>query len=340
MTDGKIDWYRTPLDKETLQRLTARSDWRGFAQVIPQLGFTTATGAAVFYAYSHWAWYVTVALLYLHGTGCGFLGMGGPGHELSHRTVFKSRFWNEFFIRVYCFISWSNFPFFRVSHTKHHAVTVYHEHDGEVVLPRKVRRIDWLYAFTFSPLAPWHRLRGTWRQACGRFDSEWERFLFPTPDAKGRRETIAWARITLAGHLALVALCVLTGHWILIVIVTLNGTYAGWLCFLCGTPQHHGLKPDVPDFRLSCRTYTLNPIARFFYWNMNYHVEHHMYAAVPFYNLPKLRRAIAHDLPVANRGLLGAWREMYAIQRRQAVEPDYCYEPPLPATASPSPLAG
>ena len=32
--------------------------------------------------------------------------------------------------------------------------------------------------------------------------------------------------------------------------------------------------------------------SQFFYWNMNYHVEHHMYAAVPYYNLPKLRKAI------------------------------------------------
>jgi fatty acid desaturase len=100
-------------------------------------------------------------------------------------------------------------------------------------------------------------------------------------------------------------------------------------------PQHFGLSPNVNDFRLSCRTYTTNPLNRFLYWNMNYHIEHHMYAAVPCYHLPKLRQAIAHDLPPANRGLLDTWREMLAIQRRQTQEPGYCHVPRLP-TPSPA----
>ena len=59
---------------------------------------------------------------------------------------------------------------------------------------------------------------------------------------------------------------------------------------------------EVPDFRLSTRTFyindpkrsALNPLSwpfrlvRFWYWHMNFHIEHHMYAAVPCYNLEKL----------------------------------------------------
>ena len=30
------------------------------------------------------------------------------------------------------------------------------------------------------------------------------------------------------------------------------------------------------------RTVYMNPISRFIYWNMNYHIEHHMYPLVPF----------------------------------------------------------
>lgn len=43
--------------------------------------------------------------------------------------------------------------------------------------------------------------------------------------------------------------------------------------------QHAGLSDNVPDFRLCCRTMILNPFFRFLYWHMNYHTEHHMYAA-------------------------------------------------------------
>ena len=35
-----------------------------------------------------------------------------------------------------------------------------------------------------------------------------------------------------------------------------------------------------------------------------------MYPAVPFYNLPKLRVALEHDLPAATHGLLPTWRSI------------------------------
>jgi fatty acid desaturase len=114
------------------------------------------------------------------------------------------------------------------------------------------------------------------------------------------------------------------------VLVTFAPFYAGWLNFLCGFTQHVGLQPNVPDFRLCCRTVIMNPLCRFLYWYMNYHVEHHMYAAVPCYNLARLRQAIADDLPPAYPSLLAAWREMLAIIRKQRDDPDYFFVPPLP----------
>ncbi|HVO37425.1 MAG TPA: fatty acid desaturase [Spirochaetia bacterium] len=45
-----------------------------------------------------------------------------------------------------------------------------------------------------------------------------------------------------------------------------------------------------------CHTVNPNPILRFLYWNMNYHTGHHMYAAVPFFSLPKRRAVIENDV--------------------------------------------
>ena len=36
------------------------------------------------------------------------------------------------------------------------------------------------------------------------------------------------------------------------------------------------------------RTVYMNPVLRFLYWNMNYHIEHHMFPMVPYHALPKL----------------------------------------------------
>ena len=58
-----------------------------------------------------------------------------------------------------------------------------------------------------------------------------------------------------------------------------------------------------------------------------------MYAGVPCYNLRKLNKVIAADLP-ERKSLVGAWREMRAIWRQQLIDPDYQYDVPLPPTAN------
>ena len=73
--------------------------------------------------------------------------------------------------------------------------------------------------------------------------------------------------------------------------------YGGWFALYCGVTQHLGLAEDVLDHRLNSRTVYMNPIFRFLYWNMNYHVEHHIFPTVPYHALPKLHEAIKADCP-------------------------------------------
>ena len=61
-----------------------------------------------------------------------------------------------------------------------------------------------------------------------------------------------------------------------------------------------------------------HPLVQFLYWHMNFHIEHHMYAAVPCYNLAKLHRAIQHDLPPTPVGIVATWQEIIAILRKQS----------------------
>ena len=60
---------------------------------------------------------------------------------------------------------------------------------------------------------------------------------------------------------------------------------------MTGLLQHIGLADNVIDHRLNTRTVYMNPITRFIYWNMNYHVEHHMFPMVPYHALPHAARA-------------------------------------------------
>ena len=65
---------------------------------------------------------------------------------------------------------------------------------------------------------------------------------------------------------------------------------------------------------------------------MQYHLEHHMFPAVPFYNLPKLRKVIEHDLPPAPHGLWATWKGLLEIHRQQQTNPNYAFVPALPAS--------
>ena len=94
------------------------------------------------------------------------------------------------------------------------------------------------------------------------------------------------------------------------------------------------LQDNVADFRLSTRTIILNPILRFLYWHVNFHIEHHMYAAVPCYRLGRLHKLIRQDLPPSPRGLIATWRGISVILRRQKADPGYQFHASLPVSAA------
>jgi fatty acid desaturase len=323
-----IAWYRSPLDAQAFKSLHQRSDLLGFLQTGGYLGLLILTGSAVLYAASHGApaWAVLL-LLFLHGT-C-FTFQINAVHELGHNTVFKTKALNAFFVRIFAFLGWINFEMFNKSHLRHHRYTLHAPDDLEVVLPLKVlARHFFLYGF-IDYRAPIFALRNTIRIARGRFQGDWENVLFPAGDPDGKA-AIRWARTLLVGHGLILAVSLYLHLWLLPLVISGGTWYGNWLFFLCNNTQHIGLQDDVADFRLCCRTFTLNPLAQFLYWHMNFHTEHHMYAAVPCYRLPRLHRLIKHDLPPCPHGLVATWREIAAIQRLQKTNPDYQHVAPLP----------
>jgi fatty acid desaturase len=126
--------------------------------------------------------------------------------------------------------------------------------------------------------------------------------------------------------------------WMLPVVVSLAPFYGRGIQWLCNESQHTGLPGNVADFRLCSRTIHLNPVLRFLYWHMNYHTDHHIYAAVPCYRLGKLHRLIEADLPPSPRGLIAVWRQINTTLQRQKSEPGFHYVAPVPPRRS-SPAA-
>ena len=86
----------------------------------------------------------------------------------------------------------------------------------------------------------------------------------------------------------------------------------GWpLLHLCGLLQHAGLKSNSWDHRESARTFLCGPILGWLlYFNMQYHLEHHIFPQVPFYNLPKLHQVVKDQLPPPNPSFIAGLKEM------------------------------
>ena len=142
-------------------------------------------------------------------------------------------------------------------------------------------------------------------------------------------KSIRWSRILLFFHGNLLIFSIASGFWVLPLIISFPAFIANWASYFTGLTQHCGLKDNNSDFRKSTRTITLNPLLQFLYWHMNWHIEHHMYAGVPCYNLKKLHALVADDMPTP-RTLIGAWKEMRQIWKTQRKDQEYQFDTEVP----------
>ena len=311
-----------------MARFNQRSDRRGLAQALGHLALLAGSGGLAWYAAQHAHLAVALALIYLHGALWAFLVNGF--HELCHKTVFKTPALNIIFRNIYSFLGCYNHVSFWASHQAHHRYTLHPPDDLEVVLPRELTLRSYLGFAVVNPRGLWLRWKGICLLSLGRIENDWERALFPPAAAQQRRRLFNWARILLLGHGLIVAISLWQGWVMLPILTTLAPFYGGGFQFLLNEAQHIGLSDEVSDYRLNTRTILLNPVLAFLYWQMNYHIEHHMYAAVPFYHLAALHRTVQDDMPAPTRGLLGTWRQILPILHRQQREPGYQFVPELP----------
>jgi fatty acid desaturase len=123
--------------------------------------------------------------------------------------------------------------------------------------------------------------------------------------------------------------------WVLIYLIVFGGFFATALGRYTGAIQHQGLSPNTPDWRLVAHTVEVNPLVRFLYWNMNFHIDHHMYAAVPFHQLPKFHEVLKKNLPESPKSFSQGIRLVLSVKKRQKAEPGFIYVPTFPPDAAP-----
>ena len=132
----------------------------------------------------------------------------------------------------------------------------------------------------------------------------WEKFIIEKAPDQEKRDIRNFAVLSLVFFLTFVTVCVISGYWFLIVLITLAPFYGpGIHGFVCGIHQHANCEANHPDFRKSCGDAILDPISSILFWHMEFHIEHHMYASIPCYRLKAFARFVADQLPPKERAV-------------------------------------
>lgn len=319
-------WYRPAVAPADIRALMEKSDSIALRDTVLWLGAMIVSGGIAVALWPGW-WSAPFWLIYgvLYGSASD-----ARWHECGHRTAFKTEWMNNAVYQIAAFMLMRNPVTWRASHVRHHTDTIIVGRDPEIVAmrPPDLMRI---VLNLFGILDVIHLMRRMFLHASGRLHPE-EATYVRAADAP---RVFRVARIWLAIYAAVIGLALAAGSILPLMLIGLPRLYGAWHHVMTGLLQHLGLAENVHDHRLNTRTVLMNPISRFIYLNMNYHLEHHLFTMVPYYNLPKLHALIRHDTPAPEPSIAAAFRKLLPVLIKQLRYEDAVIVPALPDGATP-----
>jgi fatty acid desaturase len=314
-------WYQCPVPRPVMKELMKRSDAPALRDTLLWWSLVVAAGVLMWFT-RETPWFALAFFVYAT-LYCG--PADSRWHESSHGTPFKTRWMSDVLYQSASFMVLRRPTRWRWSHTRHHTDTLVTGRDPEVAVPVPTDLLGLLlnlFALKSGPRELWRVLAN----ACGHMDEEEKTFVPEMEWHKVRREARVWVLI----YAVVIATALTTQSWLPLFYIGLPSFAGAWLYNFFGLTQHAGLPENVLDHRKNCRTVYMNPVFRFLYWNMNYHIEHHMFPMVPYHALPRLHEAIKADCPPPYEGTVAAYAEIIPAVLRQASEPTWHVVRPLP----------
>jgi Na+-transporting NADH:ubiquinone oxidoreductase subunit F len=318
---AEADWYQCHVPREKMRSLLQRRDG-------PAIRDTILWFALLFvFAYITWrlwgSWwallpYAIYATLYASVSDSRW-------HEAGHGTAFKTDWMNSALYEIASFMIVRESTPWRWSHTRHHSDTIIVGRDPEIAVPRPADPLAFVKTFFALP-AYQKYFKHIVLHAFGRMVAEEETYI--PADQFGT--VFSKARIYLAIYLSVIGICIWRRSFLPILLVGGVNLFGSILTVTYGMTQHAGLAENVLDHRLNCRTVYMNPLHRYLYWNMNYHIEHHMFPLVPYHALPELHDLVKDDCPKPYSSIFNAWREIVPAIIRQIHDPAYHVKRELP----------
>ncbi len=318
---AEADWYQCDVPRETMRKLLERRDGPAIRDTILWFALILGSGFATYVLWGNW-WAIVPYLIYsvLYASTSD-----SRWHETGHGTAFKTDWMNNALYEIASFMVMRESTIWRWSHTRHHSDTIIVGRDPEIAVPRPpdVKAI----VMSFFNLGGYPKyFKRILLHSVGRMTAEEKTYIpemeFPKVYYK--------ARVYIVIYAAVIGLSIYSSSILPLLLVGLTNLFGTWLLVTYGLTQHAGLAENVLDHRLNCRTVYMGPIHRYLYWNMNYHIEHHMFPLVPYHALPKLHAAVKDDCPTPYTSLVAAWREIASTILKQIKDPVYHVKRRLP----------
>ncbi len=320
------EWYHTDIPRKEMKALMAREDQPAIRDTMLLYGaMILFAGLGIAFWPSWWSAPFWLAYGVLYGSASD-----SRWHECGHGTAFRTPWMNNAVYQIASFMMIRNPASWRWSHARHHTDTVIVGRDPEIVAMRPPALFRIFLNF-FGIVDGWTGWARMLLNATGRLDREEATYI---PDSE-KPKVIRVARIWTLIYAATIA-AALSLHSILpLMVIGLPRLYGAWHHVMTGVLQHAGLADNVTDHRLNSRSVLMNPVSRFVYWNMNYHIEHHMFPMVPYHRLPDLHARIGADLPAPSPSIWAAYRELWPVLKRQLAAEEVFLRRDLPASAKP-----
>ena len=303
------EWYHTEVPRKDMKALMRRTDRFAIRDTALWIG-----GMVLFAGIGIWLWpsWWSAPFWLVYGV---LYGSGGDSrwHESGHGTAFKTQWMNEALYQIGSFMVLRNPTAWRWSHIRHHTDTIIVGMDPEIAVMRPPAAAKVLMNFFAVPTAIEAFKRMFIHIATGRLHPEEACYVPESEHAKAVRDSWIW----FAVYSVVIGSAIWWWTLLPLMVIGLPSIYGAWHYVLTGILQHAALADDVLDHRLNSRTFHTNPFSRFVYWNMNYHVEHHMFPMVPYHALPRLHAMIGEDLPEPDKSMWDAYKKVIPILLRQ-----------------------
>jgi fatty acid desaturase len=309
------DDYRKALPQELVQRLARRSAWRASAAILQDV-FVLILSISVALAFWPNPLIVGLAVIVI-GTRQHALFV--IAHDAAHYLLYDSRWLNDAVGRACSMVQGLSMRTYRVIHRLHHN-NLYGELDPDTALhggyPRGRAYLVKKLLKDLSGLTAW-KTYAYFLGGAPALNTATNKAVRPLDDtsAKLRDEARSDRNAVILFHLAALLLFGLTGYlvqylvlWILPLVTVVQAILR------LRAISEHGATTDFSSPLTAART---NVAPAWLEWllfphHVNYHIEHHLYASVPQYNLRRLHREMVE------RGVLdGAEVVPFAVTLRK-----------------------